>query len=108
METFGWTGRFCSLPGVPAGAGPCLPVLLWPLAQGAAEGLSVGALSVVPASTGAVARKLAPASLLLPLQAGARVCGAWRWEAGGFVAQGWDDMLDWGLCRSFPGVRGVL
>lgn len=28
METFGWIDCFCALPGVPAGAGTCLSVLL--------------------------------------------------------------------------------
>lgn len=34
METFGWTEHFCSLPVVPADAGPCLPVSLVALCPG--------------------------------------------------------------------------
>lgn len=66
METFGWMGLFCSLPGVPAGAGSCLPVLLVASHPGCCRGPARGCgvkrwpffllegPCLVPASPGAV------------------------------------------------------
>lgn len=108
-------------PQAPALACPCCS---WLLTQGAAEGLPVGAESSDgpffcwkgPASSphplvpflGAVARKLVPTSLPLPRRADAgvrKVLGDGR--QGEFVVRGWDDVLNRGLCRSFPGRRGA-
>lgn len=92
------------------------PCYLWPFAQG---GLAVGAESgrasfsaegprLVPALPGAVPQSCVPYPCRFLCRLVLRSTGAWRWEAGKFVVQGWEDMLNLGLCHSFPGLCAVL
>lgn len=116
METFGWTDHFCSLPVVPADAGPCLPVLLVALCPGwpgcgcraGQSQLSCWKGPVLSLPSLALFLRAVPHILLLPWQPGAQIhrcleMGGWK-----FVVQGWDAMLNLGLCHSFPGLCAVL
>lgn len=115
METFGWTDHFCSLPVVPADAGPPLPMLHVAFCPGRPGcGCRVGqsqlfcwkcpVLSLQSLTLFLRAVSHIPVFLCRVL----RSTGAWRWEAGKSAVQGWDAMLDLGLCHSFPGLCAVL
>lgn len=100
METFGWTDRFCSLPGGPAGAGPCLPLLVVAPGPGCRRGHGVRRVLLAGRcpSTGKKVRgmgcPLRPQLLgALGVKSWPRVRGAWmrRWL-------GRDGTWSWGLC----------
>lgn len=95
---------------------PACPCYLWPFAQG---GLAVGARlgrvsfllegpGLVPALPGTVPLSCVPHPCRFLCGLVLRSAGAWRWEAGKFVVQDWDAVLNLGLCHSFPGLCAVL